>query len=303
MSVLICAVCTLLHHYTTPIHALYSRLINCFSTCCDFSLNLVKDRLVTWLLQSGKDYLLISDFHLLCCLMNAFLIHRFHQICSVLFSFLFHKFMSRSVKTNWCMYIANGSELHDGMRVDRLFMLTQTHSDSSVFSSSIGVIVWPHNTATRFRPPSATVVSAEPFSHGTGTLLCLQKEIATYRHWSCPCGETQTTSHIVESCPLTKLNGGLSRLHSADEDAVSWLTNYGKWHAYEKKKLVQTCLHWFYSTYTVRWFYMQDTITSCLYMTWLSFLFALSIYLSVINLIHFNFYHVYRLTQWWIIIV
>ena len=52
----------------------------------------------------------------------------------------------------------------------------------------------------------------------------------------CPCGETQTMSHIVESCPLTKLNGGLSRLHSADEDAVSWLTNYGSWHAYEKKK-------------------------------------------------------------------
>jgi len=24
----------------------------------------------------------------------------------------------------------------------------------------------------------------------------------------CPCGETQTMSHIVESCPLTKLNGG-----------------------------------------------------------------------------------------------
>jgi len=24
--------------------------------------------------------------------------------------------------------------------------------------------------------------------------------------------------HIVESCPLTKLNGGLSRLHSADKD-------------------------------------------------------------------------------------
>ena len=42
----------------------------------------------------------------------------------------------------------------------------------------------------------------------------------------CPCGETQTMSHIVESCPLTKLNGGLSRLQSADEDAVSWLTNY-----------------------------------------------------------------------------
>jgi len=42
-----------------------------------------------------------------------------------------------------------------------------------------------------------------------------------------PCGETQTMSHVVESCPLTKLNGGLSRLHSADEDAVLWLTSYG----------------------------------------------------------------------------
>jgi len=42
-----------------------------------------------------------------------------------------------------------------------------------------------------------------------------------------PNGETQTMSDIVESCPLTKLNGGLSRLHFADEDAVSWLTSYG----------------------------------------------------------------------------
>jgi len=40
------------------------------------------------------------------------------------------------------------------------------------------------NPATRFWPPSTTVVSSEPFSHGTGTLRCLQKEMATYRHWS-----------------------------------------------------------------------------------------------------------------------
>jgi len=51
----------------------------------------------------------------------------------------------------------------------------------------------------------------------------------------CPCGETQTMSHIVESCPLTKLNGGLSRLHSADEDAVSWLTSI--------REEVVTCFH------------------------------------------------------------
>jgi len=46
---------------------------------------------------------------------------------------------------------------------------------------------------------------------------------------------------IVKSCPLTKLNGGLSRLsrlHSANEDDVSCMTSYGLRHAYEKKKIV-----------------------------------------------------------------
>lgn len=33
----------------------------------------------------------------------------------------------------------------------------------------------------------------------------------------CPCGETETMIHIVESCPLTKLDGGLPQLHSADD--------------------------------------------------------------------------------------
>jgi len=30
-------------------------------------------------------------------------------------------------------------------------------------------------------------------------------------------------SNIVESCPLTKLNGGLSQLHSADAAAIAWV--------------------------------------------------------------------------------
>ena len=90
---------------------------------------------------------------------------------------------------------------------------------------------------TIWQPPSSAMWSTEPFSHGTGTLRCLQKELATYRYWSVfNCSETQMVSHIVEFCPLTKLNGGLSRLHSADEDAVSWLTNYGSWHTYEKRR-------------------------------------------------------------------
>jgi len=39
----------------------------------------------------------------------------------------------------------------------------------------------------------------------------------------CDCGEQQTMEHIVDSCPITKLNGGLLSLHEADDDAISWL--------------------------------------------------------------------------------
>ena len=35
---------------------------------------------------------------------------------------------------------------------------------------------------------------------------------------------------------IISMNGRLSRLHSVDEDTVSWLTNYGLWHTYKKKK-------------------------------------------------------------------
>jgi len=43
----------------------------------------------------------------------------------------------------------------------------------------------------------------------------------------CPCGEKQTMSHIVDSCSLSKLNGGLLQLHSADNEVVAWLISYG----------------------------------------------------------------------------
>ena len=84
----------------------------------------------------------------------------------------------------------------------------------------------------------------------------------------CPCGETQTMSHIVESCPLTKLNNGLSRLHSADEDAVSWLTSYGSWHSYEKKKkkIINFIVHMFSTSwYWPYWWHCLpiDTISVC----------------------------------------
>ena len=38
-------------------------------------------------------------------------------------------------------------------------------------------------------------------------------------------------SHIINFCPLTKFDGGLLRLHEADEAAVDWLTTWLLAHA------------------------------------------------------------------------
>jgi len=116
--------------------------------------------------------------------------------------------------------------------------------------------------------PSATVVTAEPFLRRTGTLRCLPKEMATYRHWSVSLWwDPDDVSH----CRILSPDKTEWRLHSADEDALSWQTSYGSWHAYEKKKnspldpwlSTLTELHIFmlsYVTYIVRvWACMVGT--------------------------------------------
>jgi len=50
-----------------------------------------------------------------------------------------------------------------------VFMLSYSSSGPGQFSPSVR----PHNPATGFQLRSATLVSAELFSHGTGTLQCL----------------------------------------------------------------------------------------------------------------------------------
>ena len=40
---------------------------------------------------------------------------------------------------------------------------------------------------------------------------------------SCDCGQRQTMNRIVDTCLLTKFEGGLNVLHEADDDAVMWL--------------------------------------------------------------------------------
>jgi len=64
------------------------------------------------------------------------------------------------------------------------------------------------------------------FRMGQGHCIACRKKWGFTDNELCDCGETQTMSHIVNSCPLTKFDGGLLRLYEADEMAVNWLT-YG----------------------------------------------------------------------------
>ena len=57
---------------------------------------------------------------------------------------------------------------------------------------------------------------------------------------SCSCGQKQTMSHIVDSCPLSRFEGGLQQLHTADNRAVHWLETAAK-KALAKWKVLWRC--------------------------------------------------------------
>ena len=46
--------------------------------------------------------------------------------------------------------------------------------------------------------------------------------LARWRHFVSidDCGQRQSMSHIVDTCPLTKFEGGLNLLHEVDDDTI-----------------------------------------------------------------------------------
>ena len=60
----------------------------------------------------------------------------------------------------------------------------------------------------------------------------------------CPCGETRDDVPHCRILSSDKANGNSSRLQFADEDDVSWLTNYDSRHTYEKNKTMLSLCGW-----------------------------------------------------------
>jgi len=73
----------------------------------------------------------------------------------------------------------------------------------------------------RFQSPSSYMVFDEPFPDSPCRANLHKWGLAQSPY--CDCGQRQTMNHIVDSCPLTKFEGGLNLLHRADDDAVIWL--------------------------------------------------------------------------------
>jgi len=72
----------------------------------------------------------------------------------------------------------------------------------------------------RTKPGVRTFVNSMP---GQGRCASCLKKWGLSSSDLCACGDVEMMSHIVESCPHNKLDGGIHRLHSADDTAVRWL--------------------------------------------------------------------------------
>jgi len=81
-----------------------------------------------------------------------------------------------------------------------------------------------HFPSARFRSPSSYVCSLmNRFRTGQGPRRANLHKWGLVQSPSCDCGQRQTMYHIVDTCPLTKIEGGPNLLHEADDDAVMWL--------------------------------------------------------------------------------
>jgi len=138
---------------------------------------------------------------------------------------------------------------------------------------------WTFNTFVEHTcSPSTTVVSPEQFRTGQGHCGACKKKWKLSDSDQYCCGETQTMSHIVESCPQTRLHGGLSKLHSADDDAVAWLTSYGSWCIRQQQQHICRTIISLHAIETHIWhrYFVILIVTLCLlccfsYICWLAF--------------------------------
>ena len=116
-----------------------------------------------------------------------------------------------------------------------IFAITQLRNFHDDIASGQICHLWPwtqpchsgelHHPTSRLWSSSLFMVVVERLSHRPGSLQSLPVQVGLTQSPNCWCGEhqTNTMSHIVDSCTQTMFEGGLTILHDAEADAVIWL--------------------------------------------------------------------------------
>ena len=91
-------------------------------------------------------------------------------------------------------------------------------SSASVVSHTI--VTDPTIRQPGFNLPHHTRSLINCFRTGQGTCHAKLHKWGLAQSPSCDCGQRQTMNHIVDTCPLTKLEDGLNLHHEVDDDTV-----------------------------------------------------------------------------------
>ena len=92
-----------------------------------------------------------------------------------------------------------------------------------IYVSNHTIVTDPTIRQQGFNLPCHTWLLTNRFRTGQGPCRANLHKWGLAQSPSCDCGRRQTVNHIVDTCPLTKFEGGLNLLHEADDDAVIWL--------------------------------------------------------------------------------
>jgi len=132
---------------------------------------------------------------------------------------------SKPIQIGLCMLMSLSIHLH-GLHLDahmvrhdicrHIMQWREDWSSASVVNHTI--VTNPTIQQPGFDFPRHTLSLMNRFQTGQGPCRA-----NLYKSPSCDYGQWQTMNHIVNTCPLTKFDGGLNLLHEADDDAVIWL--------------------------------------------------------------------------------
>jgi len=174
---------------------------------------------IKWWQLKEKLYSILMIQHLLTCTFLLYVVKRQLTICFK---------SSNPIQIGLCMLMSLSIHLH-GLHPDAQYgqtwhLSTQLRSGERTGSIVNHTIVTdPTVRQPGFNLPCHTWSLMNHFWTGQGPCHANLHKWGLAQSPSCDCGQWQTMNHIVDTCPITKFDGGLNLLHEADGDAVIWL--------------------------------------------------------------------------------